>query len=183
SFASIYLCETKLTLHGLQQYYVKLKDSDKNHKLVHLLDELGFNQVVIFLRLVQRCMVLAHLLMQQNLPAIAMHRAMAQDECLARYQQFKDFQWRILVANDLFGRGMDIQRVNIIFNYDMPGDSDTYLHRMACAGRFGTKVLDITFVSPENNAKILNLVQGRFEINVAELPEEMDTSTYMEPRR
>jgi len=50
---------------------------------------------------------------------------------LNRYQQFKDFQKRILVATNLFGRGMDIERVNIVFNYDMPEDSDTYLHRVA----------------------------------------------------
>jgi len=49
---------------------------------------------------------------------------------LSRYQQFKDFQKRILVATNLFGRGMDIERVNIVFNYDMPDDSDTYLHRV-----------------------------------------------------
>jgi superfamily II DNA/RNA helicase len=47
---------------------------------------------------------------------------------------------RILVATNLFGRGMDIERVNIVFNYDMPENSDTYLHRVARAGRFGTKV-------------------------------------------
>ena len=46
---------------------------------------------------------------------------------------------RILVATNLFGRGMDIERVNIVFNYDMPEDTDTYLHRVARAGRFGTK--------------------------------------------
>lgn len=50
---------------------------------------------------------------------------------LSRYQQFKDFQQRILVATNLFGRGMDIERVNIVFNYDMPEDSDTYLHRVS----------------------------------------------------
>ena len=51
----------------------------------------------------------------------------------------QDFSKRILVATNLFGRGMDIERVNIVFNYDMPEDSDTYLHRVARAGRFGTK--------------------------------------------
>jgi ATP-dependent RNA helicase UAP56/SUB2 len=48
---------------------------------------------------------------------------------------------RILVATNLFGRGMDIERVNIVFNYDMPENTDTYLHRVARAGRFGTKVI------------------------------------------
>lgn len=55
------------------------------------------------------------------------------------------FQQRILVATNLFGRGMDIERVNIVFNYDMPEDSDTYLHRVARAGRFGTKVNNSSF--------------------------------------
>jgi len=52
------------------------------------------------------------------------------ERSLSRYQMFKDFQKRILVATNLFGRGMDIERVNIVFNYDMPENSDTYLHRV-----------------------------------------------------
>ena len=55
------------------------------------------------------------------------------------FSALQDFSKRILVATNLFGRGMDIERVNIVFNYDMPEDSDTYLHRVARAGRFGTK--------------------------------------------
>ena len=51
---------------------------------------------------------------------------------LSKYQAFKSFNKRILVATDLFGRGMDIERVNIVFNYDMPENSDTYLHRVSC---------------------------------------------------
>merc|ERR1712071_406078 len=135
--------ESKLTLHGLQQHYVKLKDNEKNRKLFELLDVLEFNQVVIFVKSVQRCMALSQLLGEQNFPAIAIHRSMTQEERLSRYQQFKDFKKRILVATDLFGRGMDIERVNIVFNYDMPENSDSYLHRVARAGRFGTKGLGI----------------------------------------
>ena len=78
-----------------------------------------------------RCRALNQLLIEQNFPSIAIHRAMAQEERLGRYQQFKDFQKRILVATNLFGRGMDIERVNIVFNYDMPEDTDTYLHRVS----------------------------------------------------
>lgn len=104
--------------------------------------------------------------------------------------KFWDFDWwethfylqRILVATNLFGRGMDIERVNIVFNYDMPEDTDTYLHRVARAGRFGTKGLAITFVSDEQDAKILNEVQDRFEVDITELPEEIDLSSYIEGR-
>ncbi|GAB5571588.1 spliceosome RNA helicase DDX39B [Prionailurus iriomotensis] len=175
--------ETKLTLHGLQQYYVKLKDNEKNRKLFDLLDVLEFNQVVIFVKSVQRCIALAQLLVEQNFPDIAIHQGMPQEERLSRYQQFKDFQRRILVATNLFGRGMDIERVNIAFNSDMPEDSDTYLRQVARAGRFGTKGLAITFVSDENDAKILNDMQDRFEVNISELPDETDISSYIEQTR
>ena len=104
---------------------------------------------------------------------------MSQDERLAHYKEFKDFQKRILVATNLFGRGMDIERVNIVFNYDMPEDTNTYLHRVARAGRFGTKGLAITFVSSDEDAGILNKVQERFDISINELPEELDVSSYM----
>jgi len=174
--------EAKLTLHGLRQHYVKLKDAEKNRKLFELLDVLEFNQVVIFVKSVQRCVALAQLLIEQNFPAIAIHRGMSQEERLSRYQQFKDFQKRILVATNLFGRGMDIERVNIVFNYDMPEDTDTYLHRVARAGRFGTKGLAITFVSDETDAKTLNEVQERFEVDITELPDEIDLSSYIEGR-
>merc|ERR1712019_115128 len=172
--------ETKLTLHGLHQHFCKLKESEKNRKLFDLLDALEFNQVVIFVKSVQRCIALNQLLKDQNFPSIDIHRSMNQKERLQRYQLFKNFQRRILVATNLFGRGMDIERVNIVFNYDMPEDSDTYLHRVARAGRFGTKGLAISFVSDEEDAKVLNDVQDRFEVNVSELPGEIDVSTYIE---
>ncbi|THD23118.1 Spliceosome rna helicase bat1 [Fasciola hepatica] len=174
--------DSRLTLHGLRQHYVKVKENEKNRKLFELLDELQFNQVIIFVKSVQRCMALSQLLVDQNFPAIAMHRAMTQEERLERYQAFKNFQKRLLVATNLFGRGMDIERVNIVFNYDMAEDSDTYLHRVARAGRFGTKGLAITFISDEDDAKVLNEVQNRFEVNISELPDVMEVSSYMEDR-
>lgn len=99
---------------------------------------------------------------------------------LKRYQDFKKFDSRILVTTDVFGRGMDIERVNIVVNYDMPDSSDTYLHRVARAGRFGTKGLAITFVSTDEDANVLNDVQARFEIEVPQLPDTIDKTIYME---
>jgi len=107
---------------------------------------------------------------------------MPQEERLARYKEFKEFQTRILVATNLFGRGMDIERVNIVFNYDMPEDTDTYLHRVARAGRFGTKGLAITYVADESDAAVLNEVQKRFEVQITEMPDEIDVATYIENR-
>ena len=103
---------------------------------------------------------------------------MKQEERLSRYKLFKDFQKRIMVATDIFGRGIDIERVNIVINYDMPNASDSYLHRVGRAGRFGTKGLAITFTT-EEDAAMLAQIQSRFEVTITELPDEIDVSTYM----
>ena len=120
---------------------------------------------------VARANELDRLLQECNFPSMCIHSGMGQDErCAARvailflaalvtlpslrsiqrYKDFKDFKKRILVATDLFGRGIDIERVNIVINYDFPESkeegkgssttaSDQYLHRVGRAGRFGTK--------------------------------------------
>jgi len=171
--------DTKLTLHGLQQYYVKLTEAEKNRKLNELLDALEFNQVVIFVSKVARANELDRLLQECNFPSICIHSGMAQDERIQRYKDFKDFKKRILVSTDLFGRGIDIERVNIVINYDFPPASDQYLHRVGRAGRFGTKGLAVSFVSSDEDQQELGLVQSRFEVNIDVLPEEIDTTSYM----
>ncbi|WOL03028.1 hypothetical protein Cni_G11748 [Canna indica] len=171
--------EAKLTLHGLVQHYIKLTELEKNRKLNDLLDALDFNQVVIFVKSVSRAAELNKLLVECNFPSICIHSGMSQEERLTRYKNFKEGLKRILVATDLVGRGIDIERVNIVINYDMPDSADTYLHRVGRAGRFGTKGLAITFVSSASDSNVLNQVQERFEVDIKELPEQIDTSTYM----
>lgn len=95
-----------------------------------------------------------------------------------RYKKFKDFGSRIMVATNLFGRGVDFERVNVVINYDMSEDPDTYLHRVGRAGRFGTKGLALSFVSSKEDAEVLNQVQKRFVVDIPALPEHIDTSTY-----
>merc|ERR1712187_630966 len=171
--------ESKLTLHGLLQYFVKLSEKEKNRKLNDLLDALEFNQVVIFVKSVQRAVALDKLLVECSFPSIAIHSGLKQEERIARYKQFKDFQKRIMVSTDLFGRGIDIERVNIVINYDMPDESDSYLHRVGRAGRFGTKGLALTFVSTDEDSEVLKKVQSRFEVNIGEMPAQIDTTSYL----
>ncbi|CAF2119243.1 unnamed protein product, partial [Brassica napus] len=170
--------EAKLTLHGLVQHYIKLSEMEKNRKLNDLLDALDFNQVVIFVKSVSRAGELNKLLIECNFPSICIHSGMSQEERLTHYKSFKEGHKRILVATDLVGRGIDIERVNIVINYDMPDSADTYLHRVGRAGRFGTKGLAITFVASASDSEVLNQVQDRFEVDIKELPEQIDTSTY-----
>jgi len=175
----IYVDDRKLTLHGLQQYFVKLSEAEKNRKLNDLLDALEFNQVVIFVKSRQRASQLMTLLRKCAFPAVCVHGAMSQTERLSIYQKFKNFQCRILVSTDLFGRGVDIEKVNIVINYDMPDDSDKYLHRVGRAGRFGTKGLGVSFISTNEEQTILEQIQSRFEVKVEPLPNEVDTNTYL----
>jgi len=170
---------SKLKLEGLQQYYLDLKESEKNRKLVDLLDALEFNQLVIFVKSVNRASELSKLLQDCNFPAMAIHSVMKQEERIEKYRQFKNFQTRIMVATNLFGRGIDVERVNVVINYDMPESADTYLHRVGRAGRFGTKGLAISFVSGKEDEDVLKDVQSRFVVNISTLPDEIDASTYM----
>jgi len=192
--------EKTLTLHGLQQHYVELKENEKNRKLTDLLDALDFNQVVIFVKTTARATALTKLLNEMYFPAICIHGDMKQQDRIKTYEDFKNYQKRLLVATDLFGRGIDIERVNVVFNYDMPSIhvrkdanaaeahkdesglravADAYLHRVGRAGRFGTKGLAISFVSSEEDPKVLKSIQSRFEVNITALPDQIDPSTYM----
>lgn len=171
--------ETKLTLHGLQQYFVRLTEAEKNRKLSDLLDTLDFNQVVIFVSKVSRAEELSKLLEECNFPSICIHSGLKQEERIARFKSFKEFNKRILVSTDLFGRGIDIERVNIVINYDFPDDGDQYLHRVGRAGRFGTKGLALSFVSTAEDEEMLKKIQERFAVQVPPMPDQIDVAGYM----
>lgn len=163
----------------MQQFYVKLSENEKNKELVRLLDALEFNQVMIFVSGVKRCKNLNETLRENQFPAMEISGRLKQEDRKQRYINFKEGKNRILVSTDVYARGVDFERVNIVINYDMPKDDDTYLHRVGRSARFGTKGLAITFVATQEDVDILETVQSRFEVQVNELPEEIDVSTYM----
>lgn len=173
--------ETKLTLHGLQQYFIKLSEGEKNRKLNDLLDTLEFNQVIIFVKSTLRATELDKLLRECNFPSTAVHSGVSQEERIKRYKEFKEFNKRICVATDVFGRGIDIERINLAINYDLPDNADSYLHRVGRAGRFGTKGLSISFVSNDADETVLQEIEKRFDAKVPEYPAGgVDSSTYMQ---
>lgn len=175
----IFVDDKKLTLHGLQQHFVELEENEKIRKLNDLLDALDFNQVVVFVKTKQRATALDKMLQKCFFPSMCIHSDLKQQERLDRYRKFKEYQSRILVSTNLFGRGVDIERVNIVINFDMPMSSNEYLHRVGRAGRFGTKGLAITFVSGDEDKKTLKEVQDRFEVKVTQLPDEIESTSYM----
>ena len=96
--------------------------------------------------------------------AIFLEEVVLTTKRIKRYKEFKDFQKRICVATDVFGRGIDIEKVNIAINYDLPTDADSYLHRVGRAGRFGTKGVSISFVSSDDDQDVLKQVEKRFQV-------------------
>lgn len=175
----IYINDTsKLTLHGLQQYYVQVSENEKSKKLTDLLDLLDFNQAVIFVSTVNRADALHRLLFKSSFPSICIHAGLKQEERIQRYKNFKNFESRIMVSTNVLGRGIDIERVNVVINYDMPENTTAYLHRVGRAGRFGTKGLAISFISSEENAETLNQVQKLFNVSIAEMPDHIEPSSY-----
>ena len=171
--------DKKLTLHGLKQYFVNLEENQKTKKLIELLDNLDFNQVIIFVKSQQHAQKLNEIIRGEGFPAVACYRTMSQEKRIEVYNQFKEGKFRIMVSTDLFGRGIDIEKINIVINYDMPNESDQYLHRVGRAGRFGTKGLAISFISSPEDTEVLNHVQSRFEVKVEDMPASIDKSTYM----
>jgi ATP-dependent RNA helicase UAP56/SUB2 len=113
---------------------------------------------------------------------------MKQEQRIERFTAFKAFKYRVLVATDLFGRGVDIEKINVVINYDFTDDPDQYLHRVGRAGRFGTKGLAISFIAPpvtgkdgeevQNDQKVLDIVQSRFSCQVPPLPNSIDAASY-----
>jgi len=174
----IFIDDKKLTLHGLQQHFVEIEEKEKIKKLNELLDSLDFNQVIVFVKSKERAAALDKVLQKAFFPSIAMHGNLKQEERLERYRKFKEYESRILVSTNLCGRGVDMERVNVVVNFDMPNDPNEYLHRVGRAGRFGTKGLAITFVSGEKNTEILEAVQSRFEVKITPLPAKVNAAAY-----
>lgn len=169
---------SKLSLDALVQYYVKVDEANKITKVMEVLDALDFNQVIIFVKSVSRCTALASVLEKANFPTQFIHAKLPQLERNKRFQDFKDFKFRILLSTELLGRGVDFEKVNVVINYDMPADDTSYLHRVARAGRFGTKGVAISFVANDDDQAVLTAVQAKYTSQIPEMPAEIPASVY-----
>jgi len=95
---------------------------------------------------------------------------------MKKYEMFKKGEKRIMVVTNVQSRGVDFERVNLVFNYDMAESSDTYLHRVGRAGRFGTKGSAISFISNKEDEEIMEDVKARFIVEIKDLPDKIDDS-------
>lgn len=170
--------QKRLTLHGLKQYYVEVNEKQKFKYLYMLLSKMDYNQCIIFTSKVDRAKYLNKMLKDVDISSLTIHADMNQKQRIETFQKFKEGTEKILVATNLFSRGIDIERINLVINYDMAESSDTYLHRVGRAGRYNTKGTAITFVNSEEDKKILDDIQKRFEVKIEQLPPKIDETTF-----
>lgn len=118
------------------------------------------------------------MLTKNNFPSIAIHADLPQEERIKLFDLFKEFKKRIMVATELYGRGVDFLKVNTVINYDMSTSADAYVHRVGRAGRFGSKGITITFIASEEDKKIFDEVLKNNNIKASVLPQEIDKNIY-----
>lgn len=174
--------QKRLTLHGLKQYFVDVPENRKFKYLYMLLSKIDYNQCIIFTSKANRAYHLQKMLKEVDVNSLAISSEMPMKTRMENFQKFKEGTEKILVSTDLFSRGIDIERINLVINYDMSDTTDTYLHRVGRAGRYNTKGTAITFIASEPEKAILDEVQKRFEVKIEELPQKIEDSTFGEIR-
>lgn len=162
--------EKRLTLHGLEQGYINVAEEGKRDKLIQLIDSTpDISQCVVFCRDKRRVEALADHLQAKGVPTISITSDYGTSERMQRFTAFRRLDYRFLVTTNLMARGIDIAEINLVVNYDMAEDAQTYLHRVGRAGRFETRGTAISFISNEEDIVVLNEVQERFEVSIKEI--------------
>jgi translation initiation factor 4A len=167
----------KLTLEGVKQYYVELDQEDwKFEALYDLYQNLNINQLIIFVNKRQKAEWLAYKMKEKGFTLECIHGDMDVSERRTRMNEFRSGQVRVLISTDLLARGIDVQQVSMVINYDFPIDRENYLHRIFRAGRFLKKGVAINFVSGEE-FKMMKEAQKYFNLNIGELPNNLAALT------
>ncbi|KAK6142821.1 hypothetical protein DH2020_023169 [Rehmannia glutinosa] len=140
----------ELTLKGITQFYAFVEERQKVHCLNTLFSKLQINQSIIFCNSVNRVELLAKKITELGYSCFYIHAKMLQDHRNRVFHDFRNGACRNLVCTDLFTRGIDIQAVNVVINFDFPKNSETYLHRVGRSGRFGHLGLAVNLITYED---------------------------------
>ncbi|KAL9963645.1 hypothetical protein ACROYT_G027171 [Oculina patagonica] len=168
----------ELTLKGITQYYVFLEERQKVHCLNTLFSKLQVNQSIIFCNSVQRVELLAKKITQLGYSCFFIHARMDQSHRNRVFHDFRQGETRTLVSSDLFTRGIDIQSVNVVINFDFPKNSETYLHRIGRSGRFGHLGLAINLLTHEDRFDLYK-VEHELGTEIKPFPVVVDKKLYV----
>lgn len=149
----------ELTLRGISQFYAFVEEKQKVHCLNTLFTKLEINQSIIFCNSVNRVELLAKKITELGYSCFYIHAKMRQPDRNRVFHEFRNGATRHLVCSDLFTRGIDIQSVNVVVNFDFPKTAETYLHRIGRSGRFGHLGLAINLITYEDRFSLYKIEQ------------------------
>ncbi|CAE7524055.1 unnamed protein product [Symbiodinium pilosum] len=159
-----------LSLQGIRQYYVSVeKEEWKFDTLCDIFDSVAITQAVIFCNNRKKVDWLAQKMRGANFPIASIHGDMPQKDRDAVMDAFRDGRTRQLIATDLLGRGLDVQQVTLVINYDVPTSREFYLHRIGRSGRFGRRGVAVNFVRTEDEAVVKDL-EKFYGVPIKEMP-------------
>jgi translation initiation factor 4A len=164
----------KLVLDGISQYFVAV--SDDNQKFLTLKDLFSsctLYQTIIYCNSVERVVELYHAMKTDGYPVCCIHSNMEKNERTDTYNEFKSGRFRVLISSNVTARGIDIQQVSIVINFDLPKDPHTYLHRIGRSGRWGRKGIGINFITKYDVDNIKS-IESHYNIEIEELPLQFD---------
>ena len=160
----------ELTLEGIKQFFVAVeKEEWKFDTLCDLYDTLTITQAVIFCNKKQKVDWLGEKMKEAHFAVSTMHGDMDQAEREKVMEEFRSGSSRVLIATDLWGRGIDVQQVSLVINYDLPTNRELYIHRIGRSGRFGRKGVAINFVKTEDVPTLRDIEQF-YSTQIDEMP-------------
>ncbi|PVU87756.1 hypothetical protein BB559_005900 [Furculomyces boomerangus] len=149
----------ELTLKGVTQYYAYVEEKQKVHCLNTLFSKLQINQSIIFCNSTNRVELLARKITELGYSCFYSHARMLQHHRNRVFHDFRNGSCRNLVCSDLLTRGIDIQAVNVVINFDFPRNAETYLHRIGRSGRFGHLGIAINLITNEDRFNLYKIEQ------------------------
>ncbi len=147
----------ELTLKGITQFYAYVAERQKVHCLNTLFTKLEINQSIIFCNSVNRVELLAKKITELGYSCFCIHAKMPQRDRNRVFHEFRNGATRHLVSSDLFTRGIDIQSVNCVINFDFPAHAETYLHRIGRSGRFGHLGIAVNFITYDDRHNLFQI--------------------------
>ena len=162
----------QLTLEGIKQHYINLEDdSQKYDTLKDLFKTFSVSQCIIYCNSVRRVADLYQAMIQDGYPVCQIHSSLDKNERLKNYTDFSKGVQRVLISSNVTARGIDIQQVSTVINFDIPKCINTYLHRIGRSGRWGRKGIAINFVT-RRDYKNLKEIESFYSTEITELPKE-----------